>query len=61
MIGAEGVTRPTPDLVFRNNVLVNDTGRMTVFVENRTGTNADLIGNRFTGAVTPLTGPGTSR
>ena len=59
MIGAEGVKQPTETLLFRNNTFTNDQNRPTTFVNNRTATPAQLIGNVFKGQVTPLEGPGT--
>ncbi|HJS88203.1 MAG TPA: hypothetical protein VJ779_22355 [Acetobacteraceae bacterium] len=62
MIGAEGVSQPTEQLVFRGNVLVNDEGRATTFVHNVTATQAELAGNSFRGgAVRPFEGEGSSR
>ncbi len=61
MIGAEGVSQPTDQLVFRNNLLVNDEGRPTTFVHNVTATPAQLIGNTLRGAaVRPFEGDGSS-
>ncbi len=60
MIGAEGVSQPTDRLVFRNNSLINDTGRSTTFVHNITATPAELSGNTFQGPVRPLQGDGSS-
>jgi hypothetical protein len=58
MIGAEGVTQPTPELVFKNNVFTND-GPPTAFVKNITATPAQLIGNTLKGnSITPLVGDG---
>ena len=59
MIGAEGVSQPTPELVFKNNVFTND-GPPTAFVKNITATPAQLIGNTFKGnTIKPLIGDGT--
>ena len=61
MIGAEGVSQPTPELLFKDNVFSND-GPPTAFVKNITATPAQLIGNTFKGnAITPLIGDGTVR
>lgn len=61
MIGAEGVTQPTDELVFRNNVLTNNEGRPTTFVHNITATPAQLVGNTFKGSpVRPLEGDGST-
>jgi hypothetical protein len=61
MIGEEGVSQPTPELLFKNNVFTND-GPPTVFVKNITATPAQLIGNTFKGnTIKPLVGDGTVR
>jgi hypothetical protein len=61
MIGEEGVTQPTSELLFKDNVFTND-GPPTAFVKNITATPAQLIGNVFKGqAITPLVGDGTVR
>ena len=58
MIGEEGVSQPTPELVFKNNVFTND-GPPTTFVRNLTATPAQLIGNTFKGnTIEPLIGDG---
>ncbi len=62
MIGAEGVSQPTDQLVFRNNTLVNDEGRPTTFVHNVTATPAQLVGNTYQGSpVRPLAGDGSTK
>lgn len=56
-VGEEGVTQPTEKLVFKDNVLVNDTRHTTTFVRNLTATPAQLSGNVFKGGkVIPLEG-----
>lgn len=61
MIGEEGVSQPTPELLFKNNAFTND-GPPTAFVNNITATPAQLIGNVFKGnAIKPLIGDGTVR
>jgi pectate lyase len=61
MIGEEGVSQPTPELLFKDNVFSND-GPPTAFVKNITATPAQLIGNTLKGnAITPLVGDGTVR
>ena len=58
MIGEEGVTQPTPELVFKNNAFTND-GPPTTFVRDLTATPAQLIGNTFKGnTIEPLIGDG---
>ncbi len=59
MIGAEGITQPTEELIFRNNKFTNDQNRPTTFVHNITATRAQLIGNVFKGQVRPLDGDGS--
>jgi hypothetical protein len=61
MIGEEGVSQPTPELLFKDNVFTNN-GPPTAFVDNITATPAQLIGNTFKGnAIKPLIGDGTVR
>ena len=60
-IGAEGVSNPTASLVIRDNSFVNLLPQRTDFVHNLTQTDAELIGNKFEGHVTPLEGPGSVR
>ena len=59
VIGAEGVTRPTPEITIENNTFRNDGAWDTVFVNNITATEAVLRGNRLSGQVKPLQGDGT--
>ena len=58
MIGSEGVDQPTDEITIHDNQFTNSQGRGTVFVTNRTATDADLSGNVFQGQVTPLEGDG---
>lgn len=60
MIGAEGVTQPTREIVVEDNVFRNDGNYPTIFVDNLTTTAAQLSGNRIsgTGPVRPLKGDG---
>jgi len=58
MIGAEGVTQPTAEIVIRGNTFNNDQDRPTTFVRNLTATPADLSNNVFKGQVVPLDGDG---
>lgn len=61
MIGEEGVSQPTPELLFKDNAFTNN-GPPTAFVNNITATPAQLIGNVFKGnAIKPLIGDGTVR
>ena len=59
MIGEEGAKNPTPAITVAGNDFRNASGTPTVFVRNRTTTPATLRGNRLTGPVRPLQGPGT--
>ena len=61
VIGAEGVTQPTTELLIRNNRFTNDNEHATIFVRNLTATAASLIGNKFRGKVQPLSGDGSVR
>jgi hypothetical protein len=61
MIGAEGVTQPTDEIMIKNNRFTNDQNLPTTFVRNMTATPAQLIGNVFKGEVRPLEGDGTVR
>jgi pectate lyase len=59
MIGEEGVSQPTDELLFKNNTFTND-GPPTAFVKNITATPARLTGNVLRGhSITPLIGDGT--
>jgi hypothetical protein len=59
MIGSEGVTQPTPEILIENNSFVNDGDYGTYLVVNRTATPATLKGNTIKGAAKPLQGDGT--
>lgn len=59
MIGSEGVTQPTREILVENNTFRNDGSWTTSFVANRTATEAVLRNNRLSGHVRPLTGDGT--
>ncbi len=62
MIGSEGVTQPTPEIVVENNTFRNDGSYPTIFVDNLTATEAQLSGNRISGnQVTALKGDGPGR
>jgi hypothetical protein len=58
-IGAEGVTRPTPEITVMNNNFRNDGNYETALVWNLTATPARLKGNKLTGSVIPLNGDGS--
>lgn len=58
-IGEEGVTNPGADLLVRDNDFASLLPMPTVFVRNATRHPARLEGNRITGEVIPLAGPGS--
>jgi hypothetical protein len=58
IIGEEGVTQPTREIVVEDNSFRNDGDFKTIFVDNMTATEAQLKGNRLSGLVTPLQGDG---
>lgn len=60
-IGEEGERNPTHSLLIRDNSFTNLLPKQTTFVTNRTLAPAQLAGNRLSGKVTPLVGPGTVR
>jgi len=57
-LAAEGNRNSSTQIVIENNVFINDMRRSTLFVRNLTGTPARLRGNRLTGDVKALEGPG---
>jgi len=59
MIGAEGVTRRTKDILIENNTFRNQGAYDTFFVINMTAAEVQLVGNRLSGRVRPLRGDGT--
>jgi hypothetical protein len=58
VIGSEGVSQPTPEIVVENNDFTNDLPGRTIFVRNLTATEADLRGNHLHGKVEALEGDG---
>ena len=60
MIGSEGVTQMTPEIIVENNTFRNDGTYPTIFVDNLTATEAQLSGNKISGngPVRPLKGDG---
>ena len=60
MIGSEGVTQMTPEIIVENNTFRNDGTYPTIFVDNLTATEAQLSGNKISGVgpVRPLKGDG---
>jgi hypothetical protein len=61
MIGSEGVSQPTRELLIEGNTFINEGSYDTAFVENRTATEAMLKGNKITGRVVALRGEGEVR
>ncbi|MBW6397549.1 hypothetical protein KPL78_06810 [Roseomonas sp. HJA6] len=57
-IGAEGVDRPTPEILIEDNSFTLDGNYRTVFVTNHTATPAVLVRNRIPATVRPLRGDG---
>ena len=60
MIGAEGVTQPSREILVENNVFKNTGDYDTYFVNNFTATEAVLKNNKLSGRVKPLKGDGSS-
>jgi len=60
-IGAEGVTNPTRRIAVLDNQFRSDLAQPTIFVRNATAMPAELVGNRVSGRVVMLDGPGTVR
>ncbi len=58
-IAAEATSNPTTSLVIQDNTFRNDAPKQTIFVRNSTQTPAKLIGNRISGDVRMLEGPGS--
>jgi hypothetical protein len=58
VIGIEGVTHPTREIIVENNTFQNDGPWETIFVNNQTATEALLRGNQLSGPVNPLRGDG---
>ena len=61
VMGDEGATNVTHEILIEDNTFTNRMGRPTLFVRNLTATVAVLQGNRLAGDVHPLAGPGTHR
>jgi len=58
-IGEEGLTNPTRRIEVFGNRFRSDLARQTIFLRNDTKVPAELVGNRVSGAVVMLDGPGT--
>jgi hypothetical protein len=61
VIGAEGISQRTAELLISRNKFTNDQSYQTVFVRNMTATEAVLEKNSFNGQVIPLSGDGSVR
>jgi hypothetical protein len=61
VIGAEGVRHPTNSLVIEANSFSNLMPHSTIFVRNLSQTPAEISGNRLSGEVVVLEGPGHVR
>ena len=60
-IGEEGVFNPTRRIAVLDNQFHSDLSQPTIFVRNGTEIPAELVGNRISGHVVVLRGPGTVR
>jgi hypothetical protein len=58
VIGAQGVSQPTREIVIENNTARNDGEFNSFFVKNLTATEAMLRGNTISGNLKPLDGDG---
>ena len=61
VIGSEGVNQPTRDVVIENNTFRNDGDYNTFLLNNVSAADAQLRGNKVSGAAKPLQGDGTVR
>jgi len=59
MVGDEGITQPTREILIENNTLQNDGDYNTVLLANMSAQEAVLRGNKLSGAATALRGDGT--
>ena len=57
-IGEEGLVNATPEILIEDNEFTSNVTDETVFLRNRTAAEAILRGNRLSGRVQPLEGPG---
>ncbi len=60
VIGEEGVSQPTDEILLKDNKFTNDLSVPTTLLRNLTATEAQLIGNKLTGKVRPLEGDGST-
>ncbi len=61
VIGSEGVTQPTPEIVVEHNTFLVEGNYTAFLVWNLTATEAELKGNILQGNAKPLRGDGTVR
>jgi hypothetical protein len=61
MIGAEGMTNTTPEILIEDNTFRLEGTYLPIFVDNRSGVAAVLRRNRIPTLVPPLRGEGTAR
>jgi hypothetical protein len=59
MVGAEGVTQPTPEITVKNNTFLVEGDYTSYLVVNMTATEALLKGNTLQGNARALRGDGT--
>jgi hypothetical protein len=59
MLGAEGVTQPTPEILVEHNTFLVEGNYSSFLVGNRTATEATLVGNTLQGNAKALLGDGT--
>jgi hypothetical protein len=59
MIGAEGVTQPTPEILVEHNTFLVEGNYNSFLVNNLTATEATLVGNTLQGNAKALHGDGT--
>ena len=58
VIGMEGVTQPTREIIIENNTFRVDGNYSSYLLYNQTATEAVLKGNRLSGSARPLHGDG---
>jgi hypothetical protein len=59
MIGSEGVTQPTPEIIVEHNSFLAEGDYNSFLVVNMTATEANLVGNKLLGNAKALRGDGT--
>ncbi len=58
MIGSEGVTQPTPEIIVAHNTFLVEGDYNSFLVNNMTATDAELVGNKLQGNAKALRGDG---